>query len=117
MGQRRRISSIRWLAAPTVLSLFLLACSSSPTSPALRGPAGETGGASPQNTQRKTLTIAYGRPIVHIGSFDSGVAEFREIAHAGLLALDPVSNLIVPRLAEAVPSTDKARSRCCRTVR
>lgn len=57
--------------------------------------------------QKKTLTIGYGRAIVHLGSFEGGVAEFREIAHAGLLAQDPVTNQVVPRLAKEVPSTER----------
>ena len=38
---------------------------------------------------------------------EGGVAEFREIAQSGLLALDPVSNRAVPRLAEELPSTER----------
>jgi peptide/nickel transport system substrate-binding protein len=71
------------------------------------GSAGQTGGSGAANATKKTLTIAYGRAAPHIGPLEGGVAEFREIAQAGLLALDPVTNQAVPRLAEEVPSTDR----------
>jgi peptide/nickel transport system substrate-binding protein len=73
---------------------------------------GGSAGASPAGSpiapsqQKKTLTIAYGRAVPHIGPLEGGVNEFREIAQAGLLTLDPVSNQVSPRLAEKVPSTD-----------
>src|SRR5713226_7804759 len=60
---------------------------------------------------KKSLIIAYGRAIPHIGPLEGGVAEFREIAQAGLLAMDPVTNQVMPRLAEEVPSTDRGTLR------
>lgn len=57
--------------------------------------------------QRKVLTVAYGRSVQHIGPFEGGVAEFRELAHAGLLALDPINNQPVARLAEEVPAFER----------
>src|SRR5439155_25018743 len=80
-----------------------IACSGGRQTPS--GPAPSTNGAA-STGPKKNLTIAYGRAVPHIGPLEGGVAEFREIAQAGFLALDPVSNQLVPRLAEKVPSTD-----------
>jgi peptide/nickel transport system substrate-binding protein len=91
------------LSAFVAVLLFALACSPARPQEPGAGPAGSSGRAAPQ---KKTLTIAYGRAITHIGPMEGGVAEFREIAQAGLLILDPVSNRVLPRLAEEVPSTE-----------
>lgn len=92
---------MRLRSSAALLTIALLSCA--PQS--LRGP-GEAGQGEASTTARKAITVGYGRAVVHIGPFEGGVAEFREIAHAGLLALDPVNNRAVPRLAKEVPSTD-----------
>jgi peptide/nickel transport system substrate-binding protein len=87
------------LMALAALAGLVAACSS-------QAAGTPTDGARPQQ-QRKVLTVGYGRSVQHIGPFEGGVAEFREIAHAGLLALDPVNNRPVARLADEVPSLER----------
>lgn len=97
-------SSLR-LSMFLITTLLLLACGPARPEDAARG--GQPSGGAGATPQKKTLTIAYGRAAPHIGPLEGGVAEFREMAQAGLLALDPVSNQAVPRLAEEAPSTDR----------
>lgn len=94
---------------PTLLILILtiagLGCAPAqpgPSDTSVRG--GEAGGPP---AQKKVITIAYGRLPTNLGPMEGGVAEFREIAHAGLLALDPLANQGVARLAEEVPAFDR----------
>src|SRR5213592_2323089 len=87
-------------SALLVVTLFVMSCGPAGAADS-RG--GQTSGG-PAAAQKKTLTVAYGRAITHIGPMEGGVAEFREIAQAGLLVLDPVTNRVLPRLAEEVPS-------------
>src|SRR5205823_3550911 len=97
---RRGLTTLNVMTAVVVL---LAGCSQAP--PASNGGAATAAGSSAASgLQKKTLTIAYGRAVPHIGPLEGGVNEFREIAQAGLLALDPVSNQVSPRLAERVPS-------------
>jgi len=93
----------RW--AVVAVTFFVLACG--PAGQGDAGRAGQSSAGAAVTAQKKTVTIAYGRAAPHIGPLEGGVAEFREIAQAGLLALDPVNNQAVPRLAEEVPSTDR----------
>jgi peptide/nickel transport system substrate-binding protein len=96
----RRLSR-RQLIALLGLVLILSAAGCAPTSSP--GPAGQ-GNSGGQQAQKKIITVAYGRIPTNLGPLEGGVAEFREMAHAGLLALDPIANQPVPRLADAIPA-------------
>src|SRR5438093_6874704 len=86
MGHFIRKAATHWVGLHVALVVVcLVACGPGGPGSGAGGSAG--GGAPAPSAQKKSLTIAYGRPIVHIGSFEGGVAEFREIAQAGLLAL------------------------------
>ncbi len=92
------------LSALVAVMLLAIACGPARPEDGSRGGQPAVGNAGPQ---KKSLTIAYGRAAPHIGPLEGGVAEFREIAQAGLLALDPVANQAAPRLAEDVPASDR----------
>src|SRR5581483_5677716 len=70
-----------------LLALVVASAACTASRPATDQGASSASPDTPTRPPTKRLVIGYGRAVPHIGPMEGGVAEFREIAQAGLLAL------------------------------